>query len=93
MIEVIKKDGAKEPFSAEKIRKSIAGAAQQADIPEERKEEVVFQVAETVIPMFEGREEIDTRDIKKAILNELDRVEPAVASAWRKYEEGKSKTE
>jgi len=93
MIEVIKKDGRKEPFIAEKIRKSIAGAAQQADIPEERKEEIVFQVSETVIPMFEGREEVDTRDIKKAILNELDRVEPAVASAWRKYEEGKSKTE
>jgi len=93
MIEVIKKDGRKEPFIAEEIRKSIAGAAQQADIPEERKEEIVFQVSETVIPMFEGREEVDTRDIKKAILNELDRVEPAVASAWRKYEEGKSKTE
>ncbi len=90
MMEVIKKDGTKEPFSSEKIRKSIAGAAQQADIPEERKEEVVFQVAGTVIPMFEGKEEIDTSDIKQAILNELDRVEPAVASAWRKYAEGKS---
>jgi len=93
MIEVIKKDGTKEPFNSEKIRKSIAGAAQQADIPEERKEEVVFQVAGTVIPMLEGREEIDTSDIKQAILSELDRVEPAVASAWRKYEEGKNKTE
>lgn len=92
MIEVIKKDGVKEPFSPEKIKKSIAGAAQQADIPEERKEEVVFQVAGTVIPILEGKEEIDTKDIKQVVLDELDRVEPAVASAWRKYEEGK-KTE
>jgi transcriptional regulator NrdR family protein len=91
MTEVIKKDGTKKPFDSEKIRKSIAGAAQQADIPEERKEEVVFQVAGTVIPMLEGKEEMDTSDIKQVILSELDRVEPAVASAWRKYEEGKSK--
>jgi len=90
MAEVIKKNGMKEPFDPEKIKKSIAGAAQQADIPEERKEEVVFQVAGTVIPMLEGKEEMDTSDIKQAILNELDRVEPAVASAWRKYAEGKS---
>lgn len=92
MTEVIKKDGVKEPFDSEKIKKSIAGAAQQADIPEERKEEVVFQVAGTVIPILEGKEEIDTKDIKQVVLGELDRVEPAVASAWRKYEEGK-KTE
>jgi ribonucleoside-triphosphate reductase len=91
MTEVIKKDGTKEPFDSEKIKKSIAGAAQQADIPEERKEEVVFQVAGTVIPMLEVKEEIDTSDIKQVILGELDRIEPAVASAWRKYEEGKSK--
>jgi len=90
MTEVIKKDGTKEPFSSEKIRKSIAGAAQQADIPEERKEEVVSQVAGTVIPTLESKEGIDTSEIKEIILGELDRVEPAVASAWRKYAEGKS---
>jgi len=91
MTEVVKKDGTKEPFDPEKIKKSITGAAQQADIPEERKEEVVYQIAGTVIPLLEGKEEIDTVDIKEAILSELDKVEPAVASAWRKYEEGKSK--
>lgn len=89
MTEVIKKSGTKEPFNPDKIRRSIAGAAQQADIPEERKEEVVFQVAGTVIPMLEVKDEIDTKDIKQVILSELDRIEPAVASAWRKYEEGK----
>ena len=93
MTEVVKKSGTKESFDPEKIKKSIAGAAQQADIPEERKEEVVYQVVGTVIPLLEGKEEIDTIDIKQVILSELDKVEPAVASAWRKYEEGKSKAE
>jgi len=91
MTEVVKKDGTKEPFDPEKIKKSIADTAQQAYIPEERKEEVVYQVAGTVIPLLESKEEIDTIDIKQAILAELDKVEPTVASSWRKYEEGKSK--
>jgi len=89
MAEVIKKNGTKEPFDPEKIRKSIAGAAQQADIPEERKGEVAEQVAGTVIPMIESREEIAASEIREIILSELDRVEPAVSSAWRKYELGK----
>ena len=91
MTEVIKKSGKKEQFSPEKIRKSIAGAAQQADIPDERKDEVVYEVVGTVIPILESKEGIDTSEIKGIILGELDKVEPAVASSWRKYEEGKSK--
>ncbi len=93
MAQVIKKNGTKEPFDPEKIKKSIAGAARQADIPEERKSEVAEQVASSVIPMIENREEIAASEIREIILSELDRVEPAVASAWRKYEEGKRKAE
>jgi len=91
MIEVIKKDGIKEPFDPEKIRKSITGAAQPTDIPEERKNEVVEQVTATVVSALEGREEIKASEIKEAILSELDKVEPGVANAWREYEQGKTK--
>jgi transcriptional repressor NrdR len=91
MAEVIKKNGAKEPFDPEKIRKSIAGAVQRTDIPEERKSEVVAQVAAAVIPTLEVREEVETSEIRETILSELDRVEPDVANSWREYEQGKSK--
>jgi len=93
MAEVIKKNGAKEPFDPEKIRKSIAGAAQRTDIPEERKNEVVEQVTSAVVPTLEGREEIEASEIRETILSELDRVEPGVANAWREYEQGKTKIE
>jgi transcriptional repressor NrdR len=93
MAEFIKKNGTKEPFDPEKIRKSIAGAAQRTDIPEERKNEVVEQVTAAVVPTLEGREEIQTSEIRETILSELDRVEPGVANAWREYEQGKTKTE
>jgi len=91
MAEVIKKNGTKEPFDSEKIRKSIAGAVQRTNLSEERKNEVVEQVAAAVIPMIEDREEIETSEIRETILSELDRVEPAVANAWREYEQGKTK--
>lgn len=93
MAEVVKKNGTKEPFDPEKIRKSIAGAVQRTDIPEERKSEVVEQVAAAVIPMLENREELETSQIRETILSELDRVEPGVANAWREYEQGKAEDE
>ena len=85
--EVIKKDGTKEPFDAEKIRKAIAAAAGQADLSEERKNEVVEQVANTVIQMADAKEEIATSEIKEKVLSELDSLEPSVSEAWRKYGE------
>ena len=85
--EVIKKDGAKEPFDAEKIKNSILGAAQRTDLSEERKNEVVEEVAATVIQMAEEKDEIATSEIKEKILSELDVVESVVSEAWRKYEQ------
>ena len=85
--EVIKKDGAKEPFDAEKIKNSILGAGQRTELSEERKNEVVEEVAATVIQMAEEKDEIATSEIKEKILSELDIVEPAVSEAWRKYEQ------
>jgi len=85
--EVIKKDGAKEPFDAEKIKNSILGAAQRTDLSEERKNEVVEEVAATVIQMAEEKDEIATSEIKAKILSELDIVEPVISEAWRKYEQ------
>jgi len=87
--EVIKKDGTKETFDAEKIKDAIAGAVQGTDISEERTSEVIEQVVAAVIHMAEEKEEIATSEIREKILSELDGVEPAVAEAWRKYEQEK----
>jgi len=94
--EVIKKDGRREPFDPEKIKNSIRKAADGTDLSDERKNEVVQQVAQVVIQMAEGKEEIATSEIRERILSELDRVEPSVSAAWREYEkekEGKGESE
>ncbi|MBA7638143.1 Transcriptional repressor NrdR [subsurface metagenome] len=90
--EVIKKDGIRQPFAAEKIRNSIAAAAQRTDLSEERKNEVVEQVATIVIQMAEGKEEIATSEIREKILSELDSIEPAISEVWRKHDQEKKGT-
>ena len=90
--EVIKKDGSREPFDAEKIKKAIASAAQETNLPEERKNEVIEEVAAIVIQMADSKEEIATSEIKEKILSELDRVEPVVSASWRRYDQEKRGT-
>lgn len=87
--EVVKKDGTKVPFEAEKIRNSIAAAALKTDLTEERKNEVVEQVAAAVLQMAEGKDEIATSELREKILSELDNVEPSVSAAWREYDREK----
>ncbi len=87
--EVTKKNRTKEHFDAEKIKNSISAAAKGTSLSEERKNEVVEQVAATVIQMTEGRDEIATIEIKEKILSELDTIEPAVSGEWRKYDQEK----
>ena len=83
---VIKKDGTKEPFDSEKIKKSIRLAAKETDLSEERIGEVVDQVSSIVLQMTGEREEIEGSEIKDKILQELDSVEPSVSKAWRDYD-------
>jgi transcriptional regulator NrdR family protein len=86
---VVKRDGSREPFDAQKIRDSITAAAQEAGLAEERTNEVVGQVVTVAIQMAGQKEEIATSEIKARILSELDQVEPSVSAAWRKYEQEK----
>ena len=83
--EVIKKDGSREPFDAGKIKGSIAGAAKRTSLSEERKNEVVEEVANLAIAFADTREAITTSEIREKILSELDRIEPSVSAAWRAY--------
>lgn len=90
--QVIKKDGTKEPFDAEKLRRSIAAAAQQAKLSEERKNEIVEQVAAAALQLAATKEQIPTSELKAKILSDLDQIEPSVSAAWRKYDQERKRT-
>jgi len=85
--EVIKKDGTKEPFDPGKIKNAIRAAAARTELSDERKNEVIEEVAAVVIQLANAKEEIATSELREKILSELDSVEPSVSAAWRKYDQ------
>lgn len=88
--QVIKKDGSKQPFDAEKIKRAIEGAAKEAGLPDERVSQIATEVSGVVTKQVNAQEEIATSEIKSMILNELDKVEPNVSAAWRAFEASKA---
>ena len=86
---VVKKDGSKEPFDAEKINKAIRLAGQAAGVEEARIEEVIKVVLAKVFQLGEGKEEIASSEIKETVLEELDVVEPSISASWREYDQNK----
>lgn len=88
---VIKKDGIKEPFDAEKIKRGLFGAAKRANLSQERINEVVQRVSDAAIKLAEGKDEISTIEIRDKILSELDIIEPSISENWRQYQREKGK--
>lgn len=86
---VVKKNGSKEPFDAEKINKAIRLAGQAAGVEEPRIEEVIKVVLAKVFQLGEGKEEIASTEIKETVLEELDVVEPSISASWREYDQNK----
>ncbi len=89
MTEVIKRDGRREAFSADKLRRSIEAAAKEARLPAARVGEVVDSVASVAMAMAQKETEIRTSVIRQTVLGELDRMEPAVSEAWRNFDRAK----
>jgi transcriptional regulator NrdR family protein len=85
--QVIKRDGTTEPFDAEKIRKAVELAANEAELEPERVAEVVEQVSESVLQFAAEKEEVATSELREKILAELEEIEPSVAESWRRYDE------
>ena len=86
---VIKKDGNRVPFDAEKIKASITAAASEAGFSHDSTEEVVGSIASSVEIAFEGQEEVSSTEIKDKILSDLDEMQPAIAESWRRHAEAK----
>lgn len=89
--QVIKANGAREPFNEGKVKNSIELACGDAGVSGDKMAEIVDRVLPAVLNAVTSKEEIATAELKAAILKELDGVEPSVSAAWRKYDETKGK--
>ncbi len=87
MKEIIKRDGEKEPFNEEKIKKSIENAVKQAGFNVEEKKSLINDTYTRAIEVTTERDRIQARAIRNEILNYLQHEDKEVANAWENYEE------
>ena len=85
--QVIKSDGRRQAFDAEKIRRAVESAARDAELPEKKVRSVVEDVTKKATKEAEKKKEIRSEEIREIVLKELDKKERSVADAWREYED------
>jgi transcriptional regulator NrdR family protein len=83
---VVKRDGTKQPFDAEKLKGAIEKAAREAGHDDARVAEIVTEVSAGVLTLAGGVEEIATAELKMKILADLEAIAPEAAAAWRKHD-------
>lgn len=88
---VIKRDGSEEPFDSEKMKRAIEAASRGANLSSDRVNEVVNQVSSKVMAELATREKVQSSEIRKMVVSELDRVEPSASAAWKRYAQEKQR--
>lgn len=83
---VIKRNGDKQVFSEDKIKKAIEAAAKEALIPEEKARVLAAGISDKILKELENKEEVSSQVIRGKVLEELERTERKVADSWRRYE-------
>ncbi len=86
---VTKTDGTRVPFQEEKLKNSIVAAGHDAGLSNEEATEIATQVMSLVMPLIQNQEEISSAELKEKITAELEVSYPALADAWKKYDETK----
>lgn len=83
MTYIIKKDGTKEAFDSNKIKRAIGLSAER--IMFKMTPEIENKVIDKVLSIIDNREEVDVKDIHRAVELALDEAEPRVAKSYRDY--------
>jgi len=86
MTDVRKSTGKKEPFRPEKIRRSIENAIKDAGFTVTSKMKAIEHASEDAMNLAKGRSEINSKDIRDEILNDLESDVPEAAQSWRNFE-------
>ena len=85
MTTVIKRDGRREDFRRDKIRKGIENASKRVKIDKKKAKEIADRVAKRVEDYFSTKDEIRSEDIRDRVVNELNREERKIADEFRAH--------
>lgn len=83
---VIKRGGKREPFRAEKLKRSIRAACKDAHLPAARAKRAVAKVSRLVFKFAAKRKSVGAAVLRKKVLAGLRKVAPAAAKAWLRYD-------
>ncbi|MDO8529958.1 MAG: ATP cone domain-containing protein [bacterium] len=86
---VTKTDGTRVPFKEEKLKNSIVAAGHDAGLSDEEALEIATKVTSLVMPLIQNQEDISSTELKEKVMAELEVSYPALADAWKKYDETK----
>jgi len=81
----IKRDGRREDFRRDKIRKGIENASKRVKIDKKKAKEIADRVAKRVEDYFSTKDEIRSEDIRDRVVNELNREERKIADEFRAH--------
>lgn len=86
MTDVIKSNGKREQFSPEKVKNSVENAVKDAGFSPQEKMNVIEHASQDVIQMAQNKNQIQTKQIRDTVLNDLEQDDQQVANAWKQYE-------
>ncbi len=85
---VVKRDGGREPYQREKLRRGLLTACQKRPIPVEKIEGAMNRIETNLIRR--GAEELETRSIGRMVMEELRQLDPVAyvrfASVYRRFD-------
>ena len=86
MTDVIKRNGKREPFKPQKLRKSIESAVSDSGSSITKQMKAIEHATQDAENLARDRNEISSEELRNEIVNDLESDAPQVAQAWRKYE-------
>jgi len=83
--EVVKRNGSRQPFDAQKLRGSIEGALADVGMNSPDNAGIVDQAAQRALDFADNKEAVTSAELKEQIIAELEALAPQAADAWRRY--------
>ncbi|WP_100012170.1 transcriptional regulator NrdR [Lentibacillus sediminis] len=86
---VVKKDGARQEFSREKLIRGLIKACEKRPVPMDKIEEIAFKVEKTL--RNDGVSEVDSKEIGEMVMEQLSEVDEVAyvrfASVYRQFKD------
>ncbi len=89
MVQVIKRNKTQENFDEGKVRQSVISAAREVNATEKDIVKSLIRVVSEIKDLIKNKEIVDSQDIRQRVLLTLDKIQPKVSAAWRKFDKRK----